>query len=60
DREERLIAIHLLHADDLDDVARQKAAVLATEDRIVRAFGTPEDIAALDAAHDPAAGRSTR
>jgi multicomponent Na+:H+ antiporter subunit E len=60
DREQRLMSVHLLHADDLDDVARQKAAVLATEDRIVRAFGTPEDIAALDAAHDPAAGRSTR
>jgi multicomponent Na+:H+ antiporter subunit E len=47
DREERLIAIHLLHADDLDDVARQKAAVLATEERIVRAFGTAADIEGL-------------
>ena len=47
DREERLIAIHLLHADDLDDVARQKAAVLATEERIVRAFGTVADIEGL-------------
>ncbi|MGY1802856.1 Na+/H+ antiporter subunit E [Blastococcus sp. SYSU D00922] len=47
DREERLISVHLLHADDLDDVERQKADVLATEERIVRAFGTAEDIAAL-------------
>lgn len=47
DREQRLIAVHLLHARDLADVARQKADVLATEDRIVRAFGTAEDIAAL-------------
>ena len=47
DREERLIAVHLLHVDDLADVERQKADVLAVEDRIVRAFGTAEDIAAL-------------
>jgi multicomponent Na+:H+ antiporter subunit E len=49
DREERLLAIHLLHADDLDDVARQKAAVLATEERIVRAFGAAADIEGLTA-----------
>ena len=47
DREKCLIAIHLLHAEDLDDVARQKAAVLATEERIVRAFGTAADIEGL-------------
>jgi multicomponent Na+:H+ antiporter subunit E len=56
DREERLIAIHLLHADDLEDVERQKAGVLAMEERIVRAFGTAEDIAALDSGR-PAGGR---
>lgn len=49
DREERIMAVHLLHVDDLDDVARQKADVLATEERIVRAFGTAEDITALEA-----------
>jgi multicomponent Na+:H+ antiporter subunit E len=48
DREERLMAVHLLHVDDLADVERQRADVLAVEDRIVRAFGTAEDIAALD------------
>jgi multicomponent Na+:H+ antiporter subunit E len=47
DREERLIAVHLLHVHDLADVERQKADVLAIEERIVRAFGTAEDIAAL-------------
>ena len=47
DRQERLISIHLLHVADLDDVERQKLGVLATEERIVRAFGTSEDIAAL-------------
>jgi multicomponent Na+:H+ antiporter subunit E len=50
DREERVIAIHLLHADDLEDVQRQKLGVLATEERIVRAFGTAADIAALQGA----------
>jgi multicomponent Na+:H+ antiporter subunit E len=48
DREERLISIHLLHVEDLADVAEQKAAVLDTEERIVRAFGSATDIAALD------------
>jgi multicomponent Na+:H+ antiporter subunit E len=56
DREQRLISVHLLHARDLDDVARQKAGVLATEERIVRAFGSQEDIAALGPAEP--AGRS--
>jgi multicomponent Na+:H+ antiporter subunit E len=50
DREQRLISVHLLHADDHADVERQKAGVLATEDRIVRAFGTADDIAALESA----------
>jgi multicomponent Na+:H+ antiporter subunit E len=49
DREERLIAVHLLHVADLADVERQKADVLAIEERIVRAFGTPQDITAMEA-----------
>jgi multicomponent Na+:H+ antiporter subunit E len=56
DRESRLISIHLLHVEDLADVERQKAGVLDTEDRIVRAFGTVEDIAALDAARPTGRG----
>jgi multicomponent Na+:H+ antiporter subunit E len=56
DREHRLISVHLLHVDDLADVEQQKADVLATEERIVRAFGTVEDIAALERA---SAGRTT-
>ena len=48
DREQRLLSVHLLHADDLADVERQKADVLATEERIVRAFGTTRDIEALE------------
>jgi multicomponent Na+:H+ antiporter subunit E len=47
DREERLMAVHLLHVADIADVERQKADVLATEERIVRAFGTARDIAAV-------------
>ena len=47
DREERLISVHLLHVHDRADVERQKRDVLATEDRIVRAFGTAADIASL-------------
>jgi multicomponent Na+:H+ antiporter subunit E len=50
DRQERLISIHLLHVADLADVERQKLGVLATEERIVRAFGTAEDIAAVSTA----------
>ena len=48
DRERRRIAIHLLHVDDLDDVERQKLGVLGIEERIVRAFGSVEDLAALE------------
>jgi multicomponent Na+:H+ antiporter subunit E len=48
DREQRLISVHLLHVADLADVERQKADVLATEERIVRAFGTADDIEALE------------
>jgi len=47
DRERKRLAIHLLHVDDLADVERQKLAVLATEERLVRAFGSAEDLAAL-------------
>jgi multicomponent Na+:H+ antiporter subunit E len=62
DREERSIALHLLHVRDHDHVELEKVAVLATEDRVVRAFGSAAEIAALgqgpDAARRPA-GRST-
>ena len=57
DREQRLISVHLLHVADLADVERQKADVLATEERIVRAFGTADDISALGVA---ATGGTTR
>jgi multicomponent Na+:H+ antiporter subunit E len=47
DREKRSIAVHLLHVRDSDHVEREKADVLATEDRVVRAFGSTAEIAAL-------------
>jgi multicomponent Na+:H+ antiporter subunit E len=48
DREERLITVHLLYARDLDAVAAEKAHVLATETRLVRAFGSAADLAVLE------------
>ena len=48
DRPRRTLGIHLLHVDDLDDLEDQRAGVLTTEDRVVRAFGRAEDIARLD------------
>ncbi len=47
DRERRTIALHVLHVRDEADVERQRAAVLAEEDRVVRAFGSPDEFAAL-------------
>ena len=60
DREERTIALHLLHVRDRDHVELEKAGVLAMEDRVVRAFGSAREIAALspDAATRPS-GRAT-
>ena len=51
DRERRTLSLHILHVRDLADVERRRAAVLAEEERVVRAFGSPDEIAAL--AHAP-------
>jgi len=62
DREHRTIALHILHVRDERDVERQRDAVLAEEERVVRAFGSPDEIAALDAAPGtavPGTGRRT-
>jgi multicomponent Na+:H+ antiporter subunit E len=48
DREHSVLTVHLLYVRDLDDVAQQKAHVLHVEDRLVRAFGSAADVAALD------------
>ena len=48
DREHSVMAIHLVQVRDLEHVERQRANVLGMEDRVVRAFGSAEDIARLD------------
>jgi multicomponent Na+:H+ antiporter subunit E len=63
DREKRVFALHLLSVRDDAELEEQRVRVRATEDRVVRAFGSAADIAALDQQPDqPArrpAGRST-
>ncbi|MCW2636361.1 MAG: mnhE [Blastococcus sp.] len=60
DRERLLLAVHVLHVHDLADVERQRASVLALEARVVRAFGSADEIAALDRRPSAAAtGRRT-
>ena len=51
DREQRTLSLHVLHVRDMADVEARRAAVLAEEERVVRAFGSPDEIAAL--AHAP-------
>jgi len=50
DREQRVMTLHLLPVRDLTDVERKKANVLVVERRLVRALGSPADVAALDGA----------
>ena len=60
DRERRTIALHILHVRDQRDVERQREGVLAEEERVVRAFGSPDEIAALySAAGVAGTGRRT-
>ena len=47
DRERRTLAVHILHVADEGDVQRQRESVLAQEERVVRAFGSAAEIAAL-------------
>ncbi|RBY84605.1 Na+/H+ antiporter subunit E [Blastococcus sp. TF02A-30] len=49
DRENRTLAMHILHAEDEQDLERQRASVLTVEERVVRAFGSPDEVAALSA-----------
>jgi multicomponent Na+:H+ antiporter subunit E len=48
DREQRVMTLHLLPARDLEDVERKRSHVLVVERRLVRAFGSAEDLAALE------------
>ncbi|TFV60806.1 Na+/H+ antiporter subunit E [Geodermatophilus sp. DF01-2] len=54
DRETRVIGLHVLSVDTDEDLDRQRRSVLLTEERVVRAFGTAEEIAALQRAPEPA------
>ena len=58
DREKRTLSMHILHVRDEADVERRRAAILAEEERVVRAFGTADEIAAL-ASGGTIAGRGT-
>jgi multicomponent Na+:H+ antiporter subunit E len=58
DREKQTLAVHLLHVRDSDDVERQRASVLATEERVVRAFGSAAEIAAVAHAEQSAAAKA--
>ena len=48
DREEKSLILHVLNVDDDSDVERRRASVLAQEERVVRALGSDDDIAALE------------
>jgi multicomponent Na+:H+ antiporter subunit E len=60
DRSERTLSLHILHVRDLADVERRRAAVLAEEERVVRAFGSADEIAALSHAPGEAPAGSGR
>ncbi len=61
DRERRTLALHILHVRDEADVERQRESVLAEEERVVRAFGSPDEVAALDTPPGtPVAGEGER
>jgi multicomponent Na+:H+ antiporter subunit E len=48
DRERRTVTVHLLHVRDRAHVEQERADVLVVEERLVRAFGSAEDVAELD------------
>jgi multicomponent Na+:H+ antiporter subunit E len=49
DREARELGLHVLSVDSDEDLERERAAVLRTEERVVRALGSARDRAALAA-----------
>jgi len=53
DRDRRMLGLHVLDVRDQADVAAQKQRVLGEEERIVRAFGGPEDLARLGLSASP-------
>jgi multicomponent Na+:H+ antiporter subunit E len=61
-RAESTLYIHALDTTDPEKLRRAAQDVLDSEERVLRAFGTDEDVAALDAeiAEDPGAGVGRR
>jgi multicomponent Na+:H+ antiporter subunit E len=59
DREARTLSLHILHVRDEADVESRRAAVLAEEVRVVRAFGSADEIAALETELPADVGRRT-
>lgn len=59
DREHRTLAIHVLHVKDEAEVERRRQSVLAEEERVVRAFGSPDEVAALFDPQQSGSGRRT-
>lgn len=49
DRENRILALHILHVRDEADVERRRRSVLEEEERVVRAFGSAAEIRAFEA-----------
>lgn len=59
DRESQTLALHVLHVEDEAAVERARAQVVTMEERVVRAFGTAEEITALERAPQPPGGGRT-
>lgn len=53
DRGESILYLHVLDTDDERDVERARARVLATEERIVRGFGSAHDVALVQGTAQP-------
>ncbi|MGY1717883.1 MULTISPECIES: Na+/H+ antiporter subunit E [unclassified Blastococcus] len=47
DREQRTLAVHILHVEDERDIERQRRSVLTMEERVVRAFGSAAEVTAV-------------
>ena len=60
DREERVIALHLVEVSDLAHVERLRAGVLEMEYRVVHAFGSADDMARLEEPVTPDPERLSR
>ena len=53
DRTSRRLLVHVLLVRDESEVERQRRSVLVVEERVVKAFGSAREVAALDVRVDP-------